>query len=59
VAPLAVLSAPALASAVRAGNRGRRAGAGASCRGAIGGLVVMAGAVQNHGTASNTTAPPQ
>jgi hypothetical protein len=53
VAPLAVLSAPALASAVRGGQPwpARWSGRFLLAASAIGGLVVMAGAVQNHGTA--------
>lgn len=53
VAPLAVLSAPALAAAVRGGQpwQARWSGRFLLLASTIGGLVVMAGAVANHGTA--------
>jgi hypothetical protein len=59
VAPLAVLSAPRW-PAVRGGQPwpARWSGRFLLAASAIGGLVVMAGAVQNHGTAEATAPPP-
>lgn len=53
LAPLAVLAAPTLAAAVRGGKpwQARWSGRFLLLASAIGGLVVMAGAVENHGTA--------
>lgn len=55
VTPLAVLSAPALAAAARGGQpwQARWCGRFLILASAVGGVVVMAGAVQNHGTAKD------